>query len=165
MSPQAQDEADWEEVRTRERLATNDVHVRGIGSRRLQLIVFPSFAESRAWEVRQLQKDWKLYRSRVIGDWPSVKLRGYDPLPIDPVVLSSFFSRVVSLSLPIAPDLSGWGGLDGTVTQLAVFGDVCSEWRFQWWSQPPSNWAPLTAIATEMEETFAAAEECQSPPS
>jgi hypothetical protein len=42
--------------------------------------------------------------------------------------------------------------------QLAVFGDLWSSWRFQWWSEAPAAWRPLVAIAEEMIAAFAAAE-------
>jgi hypothetical protein len=64
-------------------------------------------------------------------------------VPIGAGVLASFFARVVSLSLPIAPYLIEMGGADGAIFQLAVFGDLNSEWRLQWWSEPP----PLCAAA------------------
>lgn len=81
-----EDAADWERVRTEVRRAAADVHARGIGGRRLQLVVCPSFAESRAWEVRQGTGGWGLFRSRVVAPWPAVQLAGYDPAPIDPAV-------------------------------------------------------------------------------
>jgi hypothetical protein len=145
-------------VRTAARPATSDVFARGIGIRRLQLIVCPSFSDSAAWEVRQLQDEWTLFRSRVVDPWPAVQLVGYEPIAIDPAVLFSFFARVIGLTLPISPDLSGMGGCDGTVRQLAVFGDLSSEWHFQWWSQPPEQRKPLTDVAAEMEKTFSVAE-------
>lgn len=153
---QQQDAADWEQLRTAARAAAENAHACGIGLRRLQLIVCPSFGESCAWEVRQLEEEWWLFKSRVVAPWPAVQLLGYDPVLFDPIALSSFFKRVVNLTFPISPDLSGMGGLDGTVTQLAVFGDLFSELRFQWWSEPPPHWKPLTKIAAEMLEAFEA---------
>lgn len=52
------------------------------------------------------------------------------------------------------PDLSGMGGADGSNYELAVFGDLYSEFRFQWWSEPPAEWKPLVTIATEMIKAF-----------
>jgi len=153
-----QEAADWERVRTEDRPATCDVSAPGIGARRLQLIVCPSFSKWHAWEVRSRQTDWWLFRSKIITPWPDVRLVGYDPLPIDSEVLSSFYSRIVGLTLSIAPALSNRSGLDGTVTQLAVFGDLFSEWRFQWWSQPPEQWRSLVNIASEMLTVFSEAE-------
>jgi hypothetical protein len=49
------EEADWARVRTEPRPAHCDVHARGIGARRLQLIVAPSFEEVSVWEMRQGQ--------------------------------------------------------------------------------------------------------------
>jgi hypothetical protein len=65
-----EDEAAWTLAITQPRPATADVHARGIGFRRLQLIVCPCFAEARAWEVRQLQSEWSLFRSEVVSEVP-----------------------------------------------------------------------------------------------
>ena len=152
------DAADWERVRTEVRPAAADVHARGIGGRRLQLIVCPSFGEPRAWEVREGPGGWGLFRSRVVAPWPAVQLAGYDLVPIDPAALAGFYGRVVGLALPIGPDLGGSGGADGTVTQLAVFGDSFAACRFQWWSEPPAQWRPLADLAAEMLAVFSAAD-------
>jgi hypothetical protein len=153
---QQQDAADWDRVRTATRAAADDVYARGIGQRRLQLIVCPSFSESRAWEVREADGEWWLFGSQVVASWPAVQLVGYEPLDADPAALSVFFERAAGLSLPISPDRSGMSGLDGTVIQLAIFGDMFSECRFQWWSQPPAHWQPLTDLADEMLAEFSA---------
>src|SRR5258708_6460756 len=108
---QQQDNAAWERVRSSARPAVCDVHAPGIGHRRLQLIVCPSFEEGQAWEIRQLEKEWSLYRSEVVESWPNVQLIDDRRIPIEPGVLSSFFSRVIALSLPIAPDLNDTAGL------------------------------------------------------
>ncbi len=148
---------EWDAIRTSTRSATDDVNVRGIGFRRLQVIVCPSFEDSRAWEVRQLEDEWWLYESDVVQSRPTIQLVGYNLISMDWEVLASFFKRIVSLSIPVSPDLSGGGGLDGKVIQLAVFGDLYSEWRFQWWSQSPTHWKPLIDLANEMIESFSAA--------
>ena len=65
---------------------------------------------------------------------------------------------MTSLALPLLPDLSGGGGADGSLYQLAVFGDLYSEFRFQWWSEPPIQWQPLVNVANEMIQAFLMAE-------
>jgi hypothetical protein len=107
--------------------------------------------------VRQRHGEWWLFVSRVATPWPAIELVGYQPIAIDPAILASFFERIVGMSLPISPDLSGMGGADGTVSQIAVFGDVYSECRFQWWSPPPAQWQPLADLAVEMVAAFSAA--------
>ena len=156
---QQEREADWHRARIVPRLAMDDVTAVGIGPRRLQLIVCPSFNEGLAWEVRQQESKWSLFRSRVVSPWPAVQLAGYDPVPIESSVLSSLFDRVVALRVPVLPDLSGMAGVDGTITQLAVFGDMWFELRFQWWSEAPAQWRPLIEIADEMLRAFSAAED------
>ena len=156
------DAADWDRARTETRPAVSDVVAPGIGLRRMQLVVCPSFCEASAWEVRQLQGDWSLFRSQVVTPWPNLMLRGYERLSIDSATLSEFFARIIKLSLPISPDLSGTGGADGTIWQLAAFGDIFSEWRFQWWSRPPARWKRLGEIAMEMAQVFSSAEPVRS---
>ncbi len=60
------EEAEWELVRTQPRSAYADAHARGIGLRRLQLLVLPSFEPASVWEVRQ-GREWQLVRPRVIA--------------------------------------------------------------------------------------------------
>ncbi|HVF74577.1 MAG TPA: hypothetical protein VM938_05970, partial [Acidimicrobiales bacterium] len=83
---------------------------------------------------------------------------GYDPVPFESDRLAAFFQRVATLTMPIGPDLSGYGGCDGTMYQLAAFGDLFSACRFQWWSSWPPHWQPLVDIASEMIEAFTDAE-------
>ena len=156
---QQPDDAAWQQIQSTARSAVSDVEAPGIGQRRLQLIVCPSadFEEGQAWEIRQNHQAWWLFRSEVIESLPNVQLIDYRPVLIDPAVLSSFFSRVIALSLPIAPDLDDTAGLDGEIQQLAVFGDMLSECRFQWWSVPPLQWKPLVDLAGEMLNVFAPA--------
>jgi hypothetical protein len=45
----------------------------------------------------------------------------------------------------------------GIYTSRAVFGDLSSGWRFQWWSEWPEQWRPLVELAAEMHAAFTAA--------
>jgi hypothetical protein len=155
---QQEQDSIWHRIRTEPRSATQDVHARGIGGLRMQLIVSPSFEEARAWDVRQGPEGWCLFRPRVLQGRPELQFVGYDRQEFPPERLSSYFERIIALSIPIAPDLSGYGGVDGTMHQLAVFGDMWSSWRFQWWSDSPSQWRPLVDIASEMFAAFSATE-------
>ena len=154
-----QDSADWQRVQSEARPAVCDVAVTGLGQRRLQLIVCSAFEheESLAGEIRQLNDEWWLFRSELVESWPNVQLIGYQPIPINPAVLSSFFERVGALSLPIAGCLDDMDGLDGEVVQLAVFGNMCSECRFQWWSGTQHHWKPLIDLTAEMCDVVALA--------
>ena len=149
-----EDEAAWKRAQEEPRLATHDVHARGIGFRRLQLIVLPSFDESSAFEVREQADEWQLFRSQVVESFPTLRLIGYDRVETKSTILEAYFDRITALSLPLKPDLSGGDGLDGVSYQLALFGDLFTEWRFQWWSTSPSQWDPLRCIADEMLQEF-----------
>jgi hypothetical protein len=151
------EEAEWELVRTQPRSAYADARARGIGLRRLQLIVAPpSFEEVSVWEVRQ-GREWQLICPRIVEIEPALRVVGHEVVPFPSAALAAYFERVVSLTLPIRPDLSGHGGADGTVYELAVFGDLYSEWRFRWWSNWPAQWGPLVELAAELHAAFAAA--------
>jgi hypothetical protein len=150
--------AEEERTRTQPRPASGHRHLMGIGSLRLQIIVLPSFEEPRAWEVRQRQQQWILFRSRVVEPGPEARLAGYEPVSFESVRLQEFFRRVTALTLPHGPDLDGFGGADGSLYQHAVFGDDYAEFRFQWWSVPPPPWQPLVNVANEMIKAFLMAE-------
>lgn len=151
-----QDVNDWQRLRTEIRPADAHVGARGLGVRRFQIIVLTSAAEPRAWEARQLDRQWWLFESQVTDDWPIVQLTGYEPQDVDSNVLQSYFERVIRLKLPLSPLLSHEGGLGGTITEFAIFGSQCSQCRFRWWSDAPPLWKSLTDLADEMISTFSA---------
>jgi hypothetical protein len=148
---------DWRRVQTEPRPATRDVVARGIGHLRMQLLVLPSFEEASAWEVRYQAAGWRLFSPRVFKGSAGVELLGYDAVDFPAEKLEDYFKRVVRLSFPLAPDLGGCAGADGTGYQFAVFGDLYSSWRFHWWSQSPKQWQPLVDIASEMHVAFSSA--------
>lgn len=152
---QQADQAAWDRIRTEPRLAIQNVHARGIGRRRLQLLVLPSFQEGMAWEVREAE-DWRLARSQVVETLPEVMLLGYEQIPFVSAELARYFERTASLTLPLRPDQGEGGGCDGTLYELALFGAGFSSWRFQWWSVSPEPWRPLVELAAEMEAAFRA---------
>ena len=152
-------EADWERVRTQPRPAHSQPHARGIGVRRLQLIVCPSFELASVWDVWQVRaaergQEWQLIRPRVVESDPVLQVVGHDLVPLPSAVLAGYFERVTSLTLPLCPDLSGSGGLEGTMYELEVMGDLFSGWRFQWWSDWPKQWLSLVDLAEEMHVVF-----------
>jgi hypothetical protein len=156
------DEADWERVRSEPRPAQSDPHARGIGVRRLQLIIFPSFEPASVWDVRQVWDvqrghEWQLIRPRVVATEPTLLVVGHDVVPLPSATVAAYFDRVTGLTLPLRPDLSGNGGADGTLYELSVVGDLSSAWRFQWWSDWPEQWRPLVELAEEMHAAFSAA--------
>lgn len=151
------DEADWHYLQNEPRLATDAVQARGIGVRRLQLVYLPSWVDPAAFEVRQLDNEWRLFSSRVVETWPLVRLLGYDQVPLDSAALAMLFARVTAVSMPIGPDLTGSHGYDGDKYHLTIFGDLFSECRFQWWSDFPPQWQPLMETTREMLKAFAQA--------
>lgn len=153
---QQAEEAEWERVRTEPRPVHQDAHARGIGLRRLQLIVAPSFEQVSVWEVRQ-GREWQLIRPQVVEPESALRVVGHEVVPFASSALAAYFERVTSLTLPLRPDLSGHGGADGTLYEFAVFGDLYSAWRFQWWSDWPEQWRSLVELADEMHAAFSAA--------
>lgn len=139
------------------RPATRDISGFRTDVRRMQLIVAPSFADAVAWEIRNGSHGWRLYRATVLQPGPDAYLVGYDRLSFPSDRLAAYFEQIIRTSLPIAPDLSGTCGFDGTTYQLAVFGDKSTSWRFQWWSTARSNWGPLAHIVSEMVSEFSSA--------
>lgn len=127
----------------------------------MQIVVCPADEAGRAWEVRQ-SGDWAIYESEVVSEDWEPHLLGYDLVPFSSERLAGLFGDLISTSLPLTPDLSGGGGFDGTRYQLAVFGDLSSEWRLQWWSKWPVSWSPVIEQALAMDREFAAARASRS---
>ena len=157
---QAERHALWEQVQTRPRELMMDVTFPGIGIRRVQLVCAPSFEPGFAWDIRVLgDAEWWLFRSRLtelteesVGE--PTRLLGYEQLDVPGDTMRAYFDRLTALALPIGPLINGMSGADGTSFHLALFGDMHSEIRFRWWSEPPPQWAPLIRVANEMIEEF-----------
>jgi hypothetical protein len=127
----------------------------GSGKQRIQLIYLPSFSSPAFWEVCLLDSEWVLYSAKVIDPgWPTITVQGYEPVQFDGNRLRSYFDRLASLTLPIAQHSDDQAVLDGETTQLALFGDLFSFVRFQWWSEYPPAWEPLVGITNEMLKAF-----------
>jgi hypothetical protein len=90
-------------------------------------------------------------------DWYALTVQGYERVEFDDDRLQAYFDRLTSLAMPVGPDLSGMTGLDGTVTELALFGDKWSQVRYQWWSEHPPGWTPMVHIVDEMLAAFGGA--------
>ena len=87
-------------------------------------------------------------------DWYALTVQGYESVEFEGGELKTYFERLTSLTMPVAPDLSKMAGLDGTVTQLTLFGDMWSQVRYQWWSEHPPGWTPMVQIVDEMLAAF-----------
>ena len=94
----------WQRIQNEPRPATRDVFAQGIGQLRIQLIECPSFDDAQAWDVRDGEQGWRLFRSRVLETTAEVQLIGYERVEFPPEQLTSFFiasTRCQSLLLLI----------------------------------------------------------------
>jgi hypothetical protein len=147
----------WEQARSVPRDVLAPVLTPGTGPRRLQLVYDPAFETGFAWDICARESVWRLFRSDLSFDCSYVsrmKATGYDELDAPADMLKGYFDAVRALTLPVGPLISGEIGRDGTGYQLALFGDLLSEVRFQWWSDFPPQWAPLVKIANELIDVF-----------
>jgi len=146
----------WRRVDAGVRELTEDVFIPGLGCRRIQLVYAPSLKPGYSWDLRELNNVYRLYFSKIVmeGDQRQRKLSGYGELEVDIETLMHFVGKLSTIAIPIAPDLSGIRGFDGTLYQLGFFGDLRSEVRFQWWEEGPAHWQSLIAIADEMVNGF-----------
>jgi len=161
----------------------DDVHVYGIGIKRVQLLYAPGFESGYSWDIREqgagtatvtsipadgesagtfrqpdAEAEFTLYRSEIITSHPCYTVQGYQRLDYPSKRLQDFFVRLRSLSLPISPLYTGYGGADGIYYELALYGDLNSSLRFTWWSESPEQWKEVVAIGEEMVKEFRQAE-------
>lgn len=148
--------ASWERLRAEPWLPDSQVRPVGGGMSRVQIIHSPSFNPSSFWEVCQLGERWLLYTAKVVAArFPGpLKVQGYNPVEFPPEQLADYFRRLVALNIPIAPELRNIAGLDGCFTQLTLFGGLSSRVQFEWWSDPPPGWTPLTTLTDEILVAF-----------
>lgn len=145
----------WERVLWGSRRRTEDVSIPGLGRWRVQLLHEPSFDQGYCWEMRLIDDKFRLFRSDVVKSYSGLTvLRGYQEIDADLRELEHFFQRLCRITLPIGPHISNTGGLDGTLFELALIGDLSTSVRFQWWSDPPAQWQELGPITSEMIEAF-----------
>lgn len=128
----------------------------GSGEPRIQLVRLPSFSRPAFWEICEVGSEWVLYSATVVDPgWSTLTVRGYELAEFDGNKLRTYFERLAALTLPVAPDpRRNLLGADGTVTQLALFGGLWSQVRYQWWSEHPPGWTPMVQIAEEMFAAF-----------
>ena len=152
---EADRQASWDRLRNSPWNPFGIARASGCGRPRIQLVHLPSFSPPAFWEICQRDTEWVLYSAKVADkSWYSLTVQGYEPTTFESTALQAYFRRLTSLTLPIAPDYSGYSGLDGEVTLLTLRGDRWSEVRYQWWSHPPSGWEPLVTIVKEMLTLF-----------
>ena len=149
----------WEIARNVERELDRDVRVPDIGIRRVRVIVMPAFTQPYAWEIREREECFRLYRSTVMVKMPqlSLSLLGYDELESKTRELRRHLDRLWGMSIPVVPDLTERVGRDGVGYELVLFGNGCSQVRFEWHNDGPRQWRPLIDTVMKMIEDFKAA--------
>jgi len=154
-SKQQDREASWDRLRSTPWQPFETRRAFDSGKPRVQIIRIPTFSKPVFWELCQRDSKWVLYPATIVErSWPNLTVQGYEPVEFASERLNSHFDRLVSMSLPITPFLNNMTGADGTVTQLALLGDLWSHVRYQWWSEHPPGWSPLVQIADEMLSAF-----------
>ena len=68
----------WRRLKSDTRLAVDDVNASGIGRRRLQLLLLPSFDDPMAFEMHRAESEWRLFSSQVCETYPVPRLLGYE---------------------------------------------------------------------------------------
>lgn len=126
-----------------------DRHAWSIGIRRIQIVYMPSFETGHAWDFREIDGIFKVYRSE-IGKFS--KLYNYTAIDFPSKISENFIKYLQKLKLRISPIFVSEAGLDGTTTELAFFGDLHSGFRFRWWSNPPPNWKKMTGYTEKIIE-------------
>lgn len=152
---QAEHQASWDRLRDLPWSPLSDQRASGSGAQRIQLIHLPSFEKPSFWEVCEIDKQWVLYTAEVmLPSWKALMVQGYERVEVSSESLRGWYEQLCGLQLAVCPDQSEMAGADGVITQLALFGGLYSECRFQWWSTHPPQWDAMVEIATAMLDEF-----------
>ena len=156
---QADEEALAREL-ARPRRVDEDFHARGIGFRRVQVFVLPSFDPVRSWDIRERRGEASgelaLYYAEGPAGRDEMLSPGYRRLACPSNVLGRFVARLSAVRVcPVPPPLA-YAGLDGTSFGVSIFGDLYSECRLRWWGDPPADWVEVNVVVQEMIATFTA---------
>src|SRR5688572_30075938 len=100
--------ASWDRLRTAPWTPLDWHRAFDSGRVRIQLVRLPSFSLPAFWEVCEAGSEWLLYTSSVVAPESSaLMVQGYEPVTFDGGRLRAYFEGLTSLTLPVAPDLSG----------------------------------------------------------
>jgi hypothetical protein len=140
----------WKKAQSQMRHIDEDVHVGGIGIRRVQVCYYPSFEDGFSWDIREQDNSYVLFESDIISDELLIRLKDYRKIEIEHEILGEYFEEIKNVDIPISPIFNNMTGADGEIFQVALFGDMHSDVRFTWWSEYPDNWKPIVQPTQEI---------------
>jgi hypothetical protein len=144
----------WQKAISEPRNLNEDVHIRGIGIRILNIKYIASFEDKYLWDIRLIDDRFEIYQSKIDFDGNRIFALGYEKLEITSKTLRQYFDVLKEASFPIAPLLDKGLGIDGTEFELIFSGSLNSEIAFRWWSTWPQQWACIVEPTFELIETI-----------
>lgn len=132
---------------------------RGIGLRKLQIIIEPSFKTSLGWDIRSQNNKLVLYEYEIDSEQNSIK-PGYYLLNSEESKLEElmkcFYNTPIFLHMPPISI-----GLDGTNYEVALFTGFQSI-RLKWWEETHENWFKVMELTKSAIEYFKTLEKIEN---
>jgi hypothetical protein len=150
-------------ARARVRHPYEDIHYRGVGVRRVQVLRAPSFDRTVAWEVREYDDRLMLFRSHSPepGKYLLVDHVRFDAASDS---LRRVIAPVQKLSIPVCPSVPSGGFADGTRIEVVVDVGFDSQVRLSWQEDhAPSAWEGLDRATRAMLAFFETTQPVEPP--
>lgn len=128
-----------------------DISWWGIGFRKLQIVIYPSFEMNLGWDIRNQNGDFVVYEYEINSERDLIN-PGYYLLDADSSKLQAIINDFYRLSVSIfMPEMEI--GCDGTSYEVALFTGF-QALRFCWWEEPHENWFQVNRMTRNAIEYF-----------
>ena len=129
---------------SKERRIGEDIHFRGIGLRKVQIIIAPSFDKGECWDIRELENEIKIYKS-VVNTERNIIEPGYYEVMVDEKFYSEFSNFLSSAAIPVYTKSNNIGYCDGTSFTLNIENGFGNRFIVSWGENIPKEWEQFTS--------------------
>lgn len=149
-------EAAKKEALSKTRPIDENLHLREIGSLKVQVVYQPSFEPGYVWDVREKEENgvklYELYESELASR--TTLAPGYKKVDVNSDDLLRFLKEVHSIKVSLAITPLGRHGLDGTLYGVNVYENFYRVIKLTWWEKPQDDLVKLDQVIKKHIELF-----------
>ncbi len=129
-----------------------DIHYRGVGILKIQLMVIPSFEKGVCWDFRELDNTLKIYKACID---PAAQILGpgyFEAIATEDLV-SGIVRTLKGLELPLLCDMNDLATLDGTTYKVRITSGYDNVIGITWGGNTPNEWGSfISSISKTLEK-------------